>query len=135
MADISTDRFLQAYGNFLVAAWGGPPLKNRFKKDPEKVLKEFGLDPEGAKVSIEPPGPKSAQATPESAAKLWNEGKKAGRIRFIFPRSRRRISRRRPCLTSSSKRSREECQSTSAPAAAAPPAAAARSPGAPFIHG
>ena len=85
MADISTDRFLQAYGNFLVAAWGGPPLKNRFKKDPEKVLKEFGLDPEGAKVSIEPPGPPSAQATPESAAKLWNEGKKAGRIRFLFP--------------------------------------------------
>jgi len=36
-------------------------------------------------VFIEPPGPKSPQATPESAAKLWNEGRKAGKIRFIFP--------------------------------------------------
>jgi hypothetical protein len=85
MADISTDKFLQAYGNFLVSAWGAPALKNRFKKDPEKVLKEFGLDPEGAKVIIEPPGSPSTQATPESAAKLWNDGKKAGRIRFLFP--------------------------------------------------
>jgi hypothetical protein len=85
MPDISSEKFLNAYGSFLVQAWGLPPLKNRFKKDPEKVLKEFGLDPEGAKVTIEPPGPKSTQATPESAVKLWNDGKKAGHIRFIFP--------------------------------------------------
>jgi len=85
MADIATDKFLQAYGNFLVQAWGMPPLKNRFKKDPEVVLKEFGLDPEGAKVIVEPPGPKTTKATPESAAALWNDGKKAGTIRFIFP--------------------------------------------------
>ena len=85
MPDIATDKFLQAYGNFLVQAWGLPPLKNRFKKDPETVLKEFGLDPEGAKVVVIPPGPKSPQATPESAAKLWNDGKKAGRIEFVFP--------------------------------------------------
>src|SRR6185295_5001914 len=86
MADITTDKFLTAYGNFLVAAWGAPALKNRFKKDPEKVLKEFGLDPETAKVAIEAPGPlNTAGATPESAAKLWNDGKKAGRIRFVFP--------------------------------------------------
>ena len=85
MPEIATDKFLQAYGSFLVQAWGMPPLKNRFKKDPEKVLKEFGLDPEGAKVLIESPGPKSAAATPESAADLWNQGKKAGKIRFIFP--------------------------------------------------
>ena len=85
MPDIATDKFLQVYGNFLVQAWGLPPLKNRFKQDPEKVLKEFGLDPEGAKVIIEPPGPPSPSTTPESAAKLWNDGKKAGKIRFIFP--------------------------------------------------
>jgi hypothetical protein len=85
MADISTEKFLHAYGNFLVQAWGMPALKNRFKKEPEKVLKEFGLDPEGAKVLIKPPGPPSPQATPESAAKLWNEGKKKGTIEFIFP--------------------------------------------------
>ncbi len=85
MGDISTDRFLQAYGAFLVQAWGMPPLKNRFKREPELVLGEFGLDSEGASVAIEAPGPKTAEATPESAARLWNEGKKAGRIRFIFP--------------------------------------------------
>ena len=85
MADIQSDKFLKAYGNFLVKAWGMPPLKNRFKKEPEKVLREFGLDPEGAKVIVEPPGPPSPQATAESAVKLWNEGKKAGRIRFVFP--------------------------------------------------
>jgi len=85
MPDIATDKFLQAYGNFLVQAWGLPPLKNRFKKDPEVVLKEFGLDPEGAKVIIEAPGAKSVQTTPESAAQLWNDGKKAGTIRFVFP--------------------------------------------------
>jgi hypothetical protein len=86
MADITTDKFLQAYGNFLVAAWAAPALKNRFKKDPEKVLREYGLDPESAKVKIEAPGPANTPgATPESAAKLWNDGKKAGSIRFIFP--------------------------------------------------
>jgi hypothetical protein len=85
MAEIATDKFLQAYGAFLVQAWGAPPLKNRFKQDPEKVLKEFGLDPEGAKVIVESPGPTSAATTPESAADLWNQGKKAGKIRFIFP--------------------------------------------------
>ncbi len=85
MAEISTEQFLQRYGGFLVQAWGMPPLKNRFKKDPEVVLREFGLDPEGAKVIVEPPGPPSPDATPESAARLWNEGKKAGHIRFIFP--------------------------------------------------
>jgi hypothetical protein len=88
MADMSTERFLQAYGHFLVTAWGAPPLKNRFKQNPEQVLKEFGLDPEGAKVVIESPGGKPGwipDATPESQVKLWNEGKKAGKIRFIFP--------------------------------------------------
>jgi len=88
MADISTEKFLQAYGQLLVQLWGLPPLKKRFHNEPEKVLKEFGLDPEGARVMIESPGGKPGwipEATPESQVKLWNEGKKAGKIRFIFP--------------------------------------------------
>ena len=85
MADVSNEKFLHAYGSFLVMSWGNPALKNRFKADPEKVLKEFGLDPEGAKIVIEKPGPPGPNATADSAVKLWNEGKKAGKIRFFYP--------------------------------------------------
>ena len=53
--------------------------------DPAKVLKEFGLDPEGAQVTIEAPGTPGPTATADSAVKLWNDGKKAGKIRFIYP--------------------------------------------------
>ncbi|NIM48280.1 MAG: hypothetical protein GTO22_03325 [Gemmatimonadales bacterium] len=87
MADISTKKFLEAYGAFLVQSWGQPPLKKAFKADPAKVLKEFGLDAEGAEIMVEPPDPTVGPevATAESAARLWNEGKKAGKIRFIYP--------------------------------------------------
>ena len=85
MTDISNEKFLHAYGSILVMSWGNPALKKRFKADPAKVLKEFGLDAEGAQVVLEPPGPPGPQATPESAVKLWNDGKKAGKIRFIYP--------------------------------------------------
>jgi hypothetical protein len=85
MAEISNEKFLHAYGSLLVMSWGNPALKKRLKADPAKVLKEFGLDSEGAEVVLEAPGPPNPQATPESAVKLWNDGKKAGRIRFIYP--------------------------------------------------
>ena len=85
MADVSNEKFLHAYGSLLVMSWGNPALKKRFKADPSKVLSEFGLDPEGAQVVLEAPGAPSPQATPESAVKLWNDGKKAGKIRFIYP--------------------------------------------------
>jgi hypothetical protein len=88
MADISTHEFLEKYGHFLVQCWGLPALKQRFKREPEKVLKEFGLDTEGAKIAIKAPGsanvPKAMQ-TPESQVQLWNEGKKSGKIDFYFP--------------------------------------------------
>jgi hypothetical protein len=85
MGDVSTEKFLHAYGNFLVQSWGNPALKARFKSSPESVLKEFGLDPEGAKIKIDKPEGPSSQYTPESQVKLWNEGKKSGTIRFIYP--------------------------------------------------
>jgi hypothetical protein len=85
MPDVTSDKFLHAYGAILVQSWGNPAFKKRLKSDPARVLKEFGLDPEGAKVVLEPPGPPSPNATPDSAVKLWNEGKKAGAIRFIYP--------------------------------------------------
>ena len=88
MTEVSNEKFLQSYGNFLVQSWGNPALKSRFKQDPAKVLTEFGLDPEGAVVEIDSPeGPPgwSADATPESQVRMWNEGKKAGKIRFIYP--------------------------------------------------
>jgi hypothetical protein len=85
MADVSTEKFLHAYGSLLVQSWGNPAVKKRLKADPAKVLKEFGLDPEGAQVVLETPGPPSPQATPESQVKLWNDGKKAGKIRLLYP--------------------------------------------------
>jgi hypothetical protein len=85
MADVSSEKFLHAYGNLLVQSWGNPAVKKRLKEDPAKVLREFGLDPEGAKVMLEAPGAPGPHATPDSAVKLWNEGKKAGKIRFIYP--------------------------------------------------
>jgi hypothetical protein len=85
MADVSNEKFLHAYGSLLVMSWGNPALKKRLKADPAKVLKEFGLDPEGAQVTIEAPGAPGPNTTAESAVKLWNDGKKAGKIRFIYP--------------------------------------------------
>ena len=87
MADMSTDNFLEAYGRFLVQTWGSPALKQAFKEDPGKVLKSFGMDPEGAEVIIEAPDPGLSEdvATPESQVKAWNEGKQSGTIRFWYP--------------------------------------------------
>jgi len=87
MAEVSSEKFLHSYGNFLVQSWGNPALKKRFKADPAKVLTEFGLDPEGAAIQVDSPkGPPGlAGATPESQVKMWNDGKKAGKIRFIYP--------------------------------------------------
>jgi hypothetical protein len=85
MADVSNEKFLHAYGSLLVMSWGNPALKKRLKADPAKVLKEFGLDAEGAQVTLEAPGSPGPNATADSAVKLWNDGKKAGKIRFIYP--------------------------------------------------
>jgi hypothetical protein len=88
MADVPETAFLHIYGEFLVQAWGNAALKNRFLKDPETVLKAFGLDPEGAKINIIRPGSKNvpaSQCTPESQVKLWNDGKRKGTIDFVFP--------------------------------------------------
>jgi hypothetical protein len=86
MADLSEEKFLHAYGTMLIKIWGDPDLKKRFKANPEEVCKEFGLDPEGAKVEIKPAGPLSnPQATKESQVMLWNTGKVSGSIHLYFP--------------------------------------------------
>jgi hypothetical protein len=87
MTDVPESAFLHIYGEFLLKAWANPPLKNKFMKEPEAVLKAYGLDPEGAKVLVMKPNPNTPpdQAKPERQAQLWNEGKKKGRIEFYFP--------------------------------------------------
>jgi hypothetical protein len=58
MPDISSEKFRHGYGSLLVMSWGNPALlKWRLNADPAKVLKEFGLDSEGAEVVLELPGP------------------------------------------------------------------------------
>jgi hypothetical protein len=82
---MSEQKFLHAYGNFLVQSWASPPLRNRFRAEPALILKEFGLDPEGVKINILPPGERGPNTAPESEVVLWNEGKKSGTIDFYYP--------------------------------------------------
>ena len=86
MAQISEDKFLQIYGNLLVNTWAMPDLKARFKANPEEVLKEFGLDPGTAKVQLIPPMEHpTAECTPQSQVRMWEEGLQSGIIQFVYP--------------------------------------------------
>jgi hypothetical protein len=85
MSDISQQKFLHCYGNLMVQAWGSPALKSRLKADTAQVLAEFGLDTQGAKVTLVPPGEPGPEKTAESQHALWLEGIKAGNIEFYFP--------------------------------------------------
>jgi hypothetical protein len=85
MADVPMTKFLTIYGNLLVQCWGNPALKKRFHDDPASVLKEHGLDPEGARVTIKKPDYSAAKAPPDAMVRLWNEGKKKGNIELYFP--------------------------------------------------
>jgi hypothetical protein len=88
MADITQDQFLQRYGQIMVHLWGMPALLDRFKKEPDKVLKEYGLDPGTAKVTLLKPGTKNdlgiTEQTMESQHRLWTEGKAKGNIPFYY---------------------------------------------------
>lgn len=83
MADITQDQFLQRYGNIMVHIWGMPALLERFKREPQTVLKEYGLDPGAAKVALLTPGTPNelgiTDQTMESQFRLWTEGKQLGR--------------------------------------------------------
>ena len=86
MTEVTKEKFLQAYGNLLAKSWGSPDLAKRFKQSPGKVLAEYGLDPEGAVIEvITPEKGASGAGSPDAQVKMWNDGKKAGKIRFYFP--------------------------------------------------
>jgi hypothetical protein len=84
---VSEEKFLQIYGNILTRTWDDAELKKRFMDSPEEVLKEFGLDPGTAKVTIKKPwdDPDPKLCTPESQVAMWNTGLKSGAIDFIYP--------------------------------------------------
>jgi len=84
MADIPLPKFMQIVADLHVKVWSDPNLKKRFHHEPEAVLKEFGLDPEAAKVVLKYPDYSVETAPPDSAVRLWNEGKKKGVIEFYF---------------------------------------------------
>ncbi|MFK8114821.1 MAG: hypothetical protein AB8B91_21650 [Rubripirellula sp.] len=95
MSEVSEEKFLQIYGDLLVQYWGLPAHKERFKADPEAVLKEFGLDPGSAKLNVKyiDAGDTSPQEnnlgieqpSPASAFQLWTQGKELGTIDFFIP--------------------------------------------------
>ena len=91
MAEVSTEKFLQCYGNLLVQAWGMPALMERLKADPKAVLKEFGLDAGDSKVNYLVPGQPNnlsiTEPSAESQAELWNHGLTAGEIDLYIPDS------------------------------------------------
>jgi len=84
---VSEQKFLQIYGSVLTKTWADAELKTRFKTNPGAVLKEFGLDPGSAKVTVKAPwdNPDPAQCTPQSQVKLWNDGLNSGQIDFYYP--------------------------------------------------
>ena len=84
---VSEEKFLQIYGNLLVQTWAFDELKQRFKKNPAQVLKDFGLDPGTAKVNIIPPWdePDPEKCTPESQYRMWKDGLASGSIDFVYP--------------------------------------------------
>jgi|SRR5215475_8757506 len=88
MAEITEDQFLQRYGNLMLQIWGVPALLERFKKEPGSVLKEYGLDPEKATVTLLTPGNPNAlgimDASEHGAFTLWIQGKAAGNIPVYF---------------------------------------------------
>ncbi len=88
MAEVSEQKFLHIYGNLLIQCWGNPAVKEEFKEDPAKVLRAFGLDAGTAQIVVRVPGSMNNDPstwTPESQARLWNEGLKTGSIDFFFP--------------------------------------------------
>ena len=85
MAEVAMGKFLSAYGSLITTLWGDPAMKAKFKSDPASVLKDFGLDPGSAKVNVLAPGEATAETTPESQVRLWNEGVQSGTIDFYFP--------------------------------------------------
>jgi hypothetical protein len=88
MAEISQEQFLQRYGNFMVHSWGMPALKTRFKQDPAEVLKEYGMDPGNARVTVMTPETPNqfgiTDRTMESQYRLWLQGKQQGNIPFYY---------------------------------------------------
>ena len=88
MAEITEDQFLQRYGNLMLQIWGVPALLERFKKEPPQVLKEYGLDPQKADVTLLAPGTPNALGITDSsehgAYTLWIQGKAAGNIPFYY---------------------------------------------------
>jgi hypothetical protein len=84
MAEVSKDKFLQAYGNLLAQSWADADVLKRFKAAPAAVLAEYGLDAEGAEINILAPDPKGG-SDPDVQVKLWNDGKKSGKIGLYFP--------------------------------------------------
>jgi hypothetical protein len=88
MAELTQDQFLQRYGNLMVLIWGMPALLERFQNEPAAVLKENGLDPGNAKVTLLSPGTPNSlgvtDATMESQFRMWTEGKKKGDIPFYY---------------------------------------------------
>jgi hypothetical protein len=86
MAEVSEDRFLQIYGNIIVQSWALPAFKERLESETAEVLKEYGLDPGNATITLLQPNQPNAlgvtDKTAESQYQMWILGKQRGNIPF-----------------------------------------------------
>lgn len=86
MSSGEVSSFVKNYALLLKAVWiGEPDLKERLLAEPEKVVKEYGLDPGQAKVTIITQI--QDEGTVEDQMRLWEEGKQKGSIELYVPLS------------------------------------------------
>ncbi len=84
MAQEGTPEFVMKYAEILKETWtDGEDFKQRLLTEPEKVVKDFGLDPGTAKVTIITEV--VAEGTIEDQIRLWEEGKVSGHINLYVP--------------------------------------------------
>jgi hypothetical protein len=81
------ESFMKKYGSVLRKVWGddGAGYLKKLKANPEDVLKQEGLDPGTAKVTIITETP---EGTLDDQLRLWNEGLKSGSIDLYIPASK-----------------------------------------------
>ena len=86
---MTEEKFLQAYGELLLNVWADEELKARLNAEPASVLKEHGLDPGSATVTVAAPDvandtvPDKARVS--TSLQHFSDGVAAGNVVFILP--------------------------------------------------
>ncbi|MBN1201273.1 MAG: hypothetical protein JXJ20_05395 [Anaerolineae bacterium] len=86
MGQEEVSAFVKAYAALLKATWTeGEEFQDELLSEPEKVVREFGLNPGDAQINVITEI--QEEGTVEDQARLWEEGKKKGSIDLYVPLS------------------------------------------------